>query len=256
MDMIDALDRCCWQKGGDADMSFVCFDFNKLKGESCVRKDLDEKRKYIQFDCTDKAVEDIAANLSYISNILMFDNPCDQLCGYGLLHDCKDMSPVFYIDYKSKDRVKVYRGDVVVFTKDGRVYTYTSDAFTALYKKDYHKCYRGGSIDMPSSYLNAFFTDPTITSLSFGGCTYKAPTYKEKYKSYQIERVIISGPATIVFFSDKTKIVVKCSEGETFDLEKALALAIARKALGNKGSYLNFIKDGMKKVEYIDIKED
>ena len=105
----------------------------------------------------------------------------------------------------------------------------------------------------PTVFPTVFPKDLTI---SFNSWTPKVPTYKEKYKSYQIEKVIVSGPATIVFFSDKTKIVVKCSEGETFDLEKALALAIARKALGNKGSYLNFIKDGIKKAEYIDIKED
>lgn len=49
---------------------------------------------------------------------------------------------------------------------------------------------------------------------------------------FAIEKVIFNGPATIVLWVDGTKTVVKCCEGDTFDPEKGLAMAIAKKALG------------------------
>ena len=57
-----------------------------------------------------------------------------------------------------------------------------------------------------------------------------------------IEKVIFNDPATIVFWSDGTKTVVKTQNGEKFDPEKGLAMAIAKKAFGNKGNYYNHIK--------------
>lgn len=63
----------------------------------------------------------------------------------------------------------------------------------------------------------------------------------------EIQDVIFSNPATIVFWSDKTKTVVKCGADDLFDPEKGLAMAIAKKALGNKGSYFDEIKPRVKK---------
>ena len=56
-----------------------------------------------------------------------------------------------------------------------------------------------------------------------------------------IKRVISNDPATIVIWSDNTKTVVK-AENEAFDPEKGLAMAIAKKALGNMGNYYNEFK--------------
>jgi hypothetical protein len=56
-----------------------------------------------------------------------------------------------------------------------------------------------------------------------------------------IKCVIFNNPATIVKWSDGTKTVVKASN-EPFDKEKGLAMAIAKKALGNKGNYYNQIR--------------
>ena len=52
----------------------------------------------------------------------------------------------------------------------------------------------------------------------------------------EIVKVIFNDPATIVFWSDGTKTVVK-ADGEKFDPEKGLAMAISKKFLGNKGNY-------------------
>lgn len=60
--------------------------------------------------------------------------------------------------------------------------------------------------------------------------------------SFEIEKVIFNEPATIVIWKDKTKTVVKCQEEDEFDPEKGLAMAIAKKALGNKSNFNNTIK--------------
>ena len=58
----------------------------------------------------------------------------------------------------------------------------------------------------------------------------------------EIKDVIFNNPATIVFWADGTKTVVKCQEGDEFDPEKGLTMAIVKKVYGNKGSYCNVIK--------------
>ena len=62
------------------------------------------------------------------------------------------------------------------------------------------------------------------------------------YYRPEIKNVIFNDPATIVFWTDGTKTVVKCQEGDIFDPEKGLTVAIAKKVYGNKGSYCNVIK--------------
>lgn len=57
----------------------------------------------------------------------------------------------------------------------------------------------------------------------------------------EIKKVVFNNPATIVLWADGTKTVVK-AKNEEFDPEKGLAMAIVKKAFGNKGSYFNKIK--------------
>lgn len=66
-----------------------------------------------------------------------------------------------------------------------------------------------------------------------------------------IENVIFNPPATIVKWKDGTKTVVKCGRGEVWDPEKGLAMAIAKKALGNKGNYNNIIRKWLPVAEEI-----
>ena len=63
----------------------------------------------------------------------------------------------------------------------------------------------------------------------------------------KIKDVIFNDPATIVFWADGTKTVVQCQDDDTFDPEKGLAMAITKKALGNKGNYCNEFKKWLPK---------
>ena len=55
---------------------------------------------------------------------------------------------------------------------------------------------------------------------------------------YRIKNVIFNDPATIVFWNDGTKTVVKCGKNDTFDPEKGLAMAISKYFFYNAGSRL------------------
>lgn len=57
-----------------------------------------------------------------------------------------------------------------------------------------------------------------------------------------IENVIFNDPATIVVWGDGSKTVVKCQDGDDFDKEKGLAMAISKKVLGNKSNFNNTFK--------------
>lgn len=67
-----------------------------------------------------------------------------------------------------------------------------------------------------------------------------------------IEKVIFNEPATIVFWNDDTKTVVKCDKDDIFDPEKGLAMAVAKKTLGTNVSdsnYYDIFKKYLKEYE-------
>lgn len=72
-------------------------------------------------------------------------------------------------------------------------------------------------------------------------CSYYSPTSIPCYVTPSIRKVVFNDPATIVFWDDDTKTVVKCSN-EIYDPEKGLAMAISKKALGNNGHYYETFK--------------
>lgn len=70
-----------------------------------------------------------------------------------------------------------------------------------------------------------------------------------------IKDVIFNDPATIVFWNDNTKTVVR-AQGEAFDPEKGLAMAFAKKMFGNNHDYYIQFKRWLKKANYTNRKED
>lgn len=63
---------------------------------------------------------------------------------------------------------------------------------------------------------------------------------------FAVKKLIFNYPATIVFWADGTKTVVKAQNDEVFDLEKGFAMAFMKKVLGNKGNYYNYVKKNLK----------
>ena len=57
--------------------------------------------------------------------------------------------------------------------------------------------------------------------------------YNAKDAALKVDRVIANYPAVIVFWKDSSKTIVKAQNGDQFDIEKGVAMAFAKKALGN-----------------------
>ena len=65
----------------------------------------------------------------------------------------------------------------------------------------------------------------------------------------KIKKVIFNNPATIIFWNDGTKTVVKAND-EQFDPEKGMAMAISKKMLGNEGCYYETFKKWLPKEDF------
>ena len=109
-------------------------------------------------------------------------------------------------------------------------------------------------IDYPELYpTNTFKPIDIDITLSSRPTTAKKEETKKPVDSFEtkqstnrrvkIKDVIFSDPATVVFWSDGTKTVVKTRGGEKYDKEKGLAMAIIKKITGNTSNYYNIFKE-------------
>ena len=62
----------------------------------------------------------------------------------------------------------------------------------------------------------------------------------------KVTKVIYHNPATIVFWSDGTKTVVKCDKNDTYDPEKGFYIACAKKLFGNNYKAVGRINKALK----------
>lgn len=106
----------------------------------------------------------------------------------------------------------------------------------------------GAEYSLPSKY--SAILKPTAPSLDvdalkatmnryFGTGLTVSPYQKAMSK---IKNVIFNDPATIVFWNDGTKTVVKCGKDDTFDPEKGLAMAISKYFFDNAGYFNDVFK--------------
>ena len=62
------------------------------------------------------------------------------------------------------------------------------------------------------------------------------------YFNFNVKKVIFNKPATIVYWGDGTKTVVKCQDGDTYSPEVGIAMCYMKKARGNKSNFNNVFK--------------
>lgn len=110
--------------------------------------------------------------------------------------------------------------------------------------------YRDG---LQRSFLNnlikQFLTGPVMSTRIDGSTITKGITFQGGSIASLIDDVIFNNPATIVKWKDGTKTVVKCGANDIYDPEKGLAMAVAKKSLGNKGSYFETFKKWLPEKE-------
>lgn len=92
-----------------------------------------------------------------------------------------------------------------------------------------------------------------------GGLSFVKRGPKIESRASLIKNVIFNDPATIVYWTDGSKTVVKCQPGDTFSEELGLAMAISKKFLGNKGNFndvfKSFLPEKTEKTEDITVQE-
>ena len=89
-------------------------------------------------------------------------------------------------------------------------------------------------------------TEDRATAKCLINSIYGAESMNNNMSVFMI-KVIYNNPATIAFWSDGTKTIVKAQPGDIFDPEKGLAMVIAKKACGNTGNYYNGFKKWLPK---------
>ena len=65
-------------------------------------------------------------------------------------------------------------------------------------------------------------------------------------------KILIQGTATIIWWSDGTKTIVKCQKGDKMDPEKGIAMCVMKKFMGTNethSNYLDFAKDAIAEYE-------
>lgn len=65
---------------------------------------------------------------------------------------------------------------------------------------------------------------------------------------FTVKKIVINGPATIFFWKDGSKTIVKCMKGDKYDLYTAFCIALTKKLLGSNSK----IKSTLKKAEIVD----
>lgn len=120
----------------------------------------------------------------------------------------------------------------------------------------------GVEYSLPSNYsrvfkpivpsLDADDLKATINKLYGTGLTVLSPYQKAMSR---IKNVIFNDPATIVFWSDGTKTVVKRGKDDTFDPEKGLAMAISKYFFDNAGYFNDVFKKWIPKKGESDEKD-
>ena len=132
--------------------------------------------------------------------------------------------------------------------------------------KDYILCEKGKEkiygIDI--SFTDDLVNEPLIYEI---GLVYKKPIihhiYDNNYLNFQpkiigfdfehgfpeVKKVIFNDPATIVYWKDETKTVVKCQKGDDFDQEKGFAMAFLKKCWGNNGNFNDKLRKIIKEAK-------
>ena len=113
----------------------------------------------------------------------------------------------------------------------------------SLYPKMWITTARGNSM---SAFLDYCERDVEATKRMLN---YQYGYQQSKEYYFKIKKVIFNDPATIVFWADGSKTVVKCQEGDTFNKEMGLAMAISKRALGDKGRYCEEFKKWIPEIK-------
>ena len=206
--------------------------------------------------------------------------------------DVKDVSPFGFETVITLDKKDLMlNNSIYTFTvPEGHILYNKKYAFL----KPLKKIYISDAMDAPNLYINLYSSREDVKkqiNSGIGNITIETPwtrnnfvsagifkdIYKENLRRETIEALKtprnevtwykkdkypvnakFSGPATIVFWNDGSKTVVKTQNGENFDPEKGLAMALCKGYFSgqNPTHWYNFIKENASKYEVKEEKKE
>lgn len=141
-----------------------------------------------------------------------------------------NLNPTFSF---SPDEMRI--GDLVVRPKDGGMSIVNEPE-----ENRFRRFEVGGRANGKTLYQSAFWAAVRE------GIDREKAKRKPQITEADIEKVIVNPPATIIYWKDGTKTVVKCSDQDIregrLSPETGVVYAIAKKALGNKGNYNDVLR--------------
>lgn len=110
----------------------------------------------------------------------------------------------------------------------------------------------GTKLDICNDYIEQFWGVKTVTDGTRITYWTRSPS---PAPTVSIKKVIFNDPATIVFWADGTKTVVKCADFDIFDPEKGLAMAICKRVYGEEFHkiFKDFLPEEDEESEYPNI---
>ena len=117
---------------------------------------------------------------------------------------------------------------------------YRENVCTLILTREYGACYQGRPVDRLT--IEKFVKKTPNLDWPTAYASQDVNATREIYRTFQItpEKVIFNDPATIVFWKDGTKTVVKCMEGDIYNPEVGLAMCFCKKVFDKK--YHKFFK--------------
>ena len=111
---------------------------------------------------------------------------------------------------------------------------YREDACTLILTKEYGIYYQERPVDR--LLIEKFVKKAPNLNWPTAYASQDVNATGELYRTFQVtpEKVIFNDPATIVFWKDGTKTVVKCMEGDTYNPEVGLAMCVCKKLYDSK----------------------
>ena len=98
--------------------------------------------------------------------------------------------------------------------------------------------YDSDSIDEPLLFeIKLVYKKPILHHIYANNYLAFSPEMMTSNNIPEVKKVIFNDPATIVYWKDGTKTVVKCQKGDDFDQEKGFAMAFLKKCWGNTGNF-------------------
>ena len=110
--------------------------------------------------------------------------------------------------------------------------------------------YDSDSIDNPLLFkIKLVYKKPILHHIYANNNLFFSPSEININNIPEVKKVIFNDPATIVYWKDGTKTVVKCQKGDDFDPEKGFAMAFLKKCWGNKGNFNDKLRKIMKEAK-------